>query len=157
MLPIKQKINPFGIFFFLLTLLSFSAQAQEAPKAPPKPSNQDCFSCHADNAPLIDQKTFNNSVHQSLDCVDCHKDISDLPHADQLKKVDCSICHDKESKLWLTSDHAKAMVAGASLTSSCSNCHGSPHAMQLMIHLHLLIAKIFQRLVQIVIKKNKVC
>jgi len=128
MLPIKQKINPFGIFFFLLTLLSFSAQAQEAPKAPPKPSNQDCFSCHADNAPLIDQKTFNNSVHQSLDCVDCHKDISDLPHADQLKKVDCSICHDKESKLWLTSDHAKAMVAGASLTSSCSNCHGSPHA-----------------------------
>ncbi|MEI7998459.1 MAG: cytochrome b/b6 domain-containing protein [Candidatus Omnitrophota bacterium] len=117
--------------YLLVLLIIFTSSyslAQEPTKTPLKLTSQACFDCHADNSPIINPKIFNKSVHQSLDCVECHKDINELPHADKLQKVDCSLCHEKETRLWQNSDHAKAMVQGASLTSSCSNCHGEPHA-----------------------------
>ena len=88
-----------------------------------KLSNAACLECHT-----VDQKAFNNSVHGSLNCTDCHTDIKANPHQDHVAKVDCSVCHDKEAKLWLSSDHAKDMVKKSSLTDSCTVCHGTPHA-----------------------------
>ena len=117
--------RPISISLTIILCLFFTPCASHAQV---KLTDQDCFSCHADNDPVIDQKVFNKSVHQTLDCVECHKDIKELPHADKLQKVDCSVCHEKETKLWLNSDHAKAMVHGSSLTTSCTGCHGSPHA-----------------------------
>jgi len=125
---IKYKIGFSGILFFSLLLMNACAQTPAALPAPVKLTNQDCLTCHADNGPVVDQKAFNNSVHQTLDCVDCHKDIKELPHADKLQKVNCAACHEKETTLWLNSDHAKAMVKTNSLSSSCSNCHGPVHA-----------------------------
>ena len=125
---VNHKIGSFGLLFFSLSLMSVYAQTQDAAKAPVKITNQNCLSCHTDNAPVVDQKALNNSVHQTLDCVDCHKDIKELPHPDKLQKVDCSICHEKETALWIKSDHAKDMVKDPSFTASCSVCHGSPHA-----------------------------
>ena len=111
--------------FFLLVLMIPCAQAQDAPKAAVKLSSQDCFDCHADNAPVIDPKIFNNSVHQSLACVDCHTDIKEVPHADKLKKVDCSTCHEKESRQWQSSAHGLSSVSQQSKKAAgCSDCHG---------------------------------
>ncbi|MDE2008662.1 MAG: cytochrome b/b6 domain-containing protein [Candidatus Omnitrophica bacterium] len=123
----KNTIGLSGTFF-LSVLVSVCATAQQAPQAPVKLTNQDCLSCHADNAPAIDPKAFNNSVHQTLDCIDCHKDIKGLPHADKLRKVDCAVCHEKEALGVSRSDHARGMAAVFSSETSCTACHGDPHA-----------------------------
>ena len=121
-----RKINLLAIFFFSLSLFGISAQAQVAAKAPSKPTNQDCFQCHLDNAPVFNQKAFNASVHHGLECVNCHQDITDLPHADKLQKVDCSICHDQAAKTYLTSVHGLSFQKGSDTkAAACSDCHGA--------------------------------
>ena len=127
MLYLREAISFLFILFFLLSPVGLYAQTSGSVKALVKITNEDCFECHLDNAPLIDQKIFNNSVHQSLDCVDCHKDIKELPHPDKLQKVDCSLCHDKETALWVNSDHTKEMLKVSSSIPSCSSCHGPAH------------------------------
>ncbi|MFH1728604.1 MAG: hypothetical protein ABIA04_09320 [Pseudomonadota bacterium] len=44
----------------------------------------------------VDDQNFEKSVHGILNCTDCHKDITKIPHVNA-KKVDCSTkCHLKE-------------------------------------------------------------
>ena len=85
-------------------------------------SNEACLQCHD-----VNQKKFNDSAHGSLNCIDCHTDIKANPHQDHVAPVDCAVCHDKEAKSWLNSDHARGMVKISSLTSSCAQCHGPAH------------------------------
>ena len=50
---------------------------------------QECGDCHE-----IDPDLLTGTVHEFLDCVDCHAG-ADLPeHPDGLEPVDCSMCHD---------------------------------------------------------------
>ena len=127
MLSIKNKICCLGILFFLLSLLNVCAQAQiPIPKTPVKITSQDCFDCHADNSPIVDQKIITNSVHQKLNCVECHRDIKELPHPDKLQKVDCSVCHERATKTYLTSVHGINFQKGTDKKSAvCSDCHGT--------------------------------
>ena len=108
-------------FVFVLIFCVF--QTPDPSHAQDKLTNETCLQCHT-----IDQKKFNDSVHGSLNCTDCHTTVKAVPHQDHVAKVDCSVCHDKETKQWLDSDHTKEMVNGVSVTASCSACHGSPHA-----------------------------
>jgi len=112
-----ERVSIYAIFIFCLFLAPCTSHAQD------KLTNDACLTCHT-----LDQKKFNDSAHGSLNCTDCHTDIKTNPHQDHVAKVDCSICHDKESNSWRSSDHAKDMVKDSSLTASCSVCHGAPHA-----------------------------
>src|SRR5215212_1257753 len=78
--------------------------------------NNDCVSCH-------DQK-LDASVHAPLGCVDCHSDISAVPHEPKPAKPDCASCHPDEVAAWRTSRHAKALAAGNTHAASCLSCHG---------------------------------
>ena len=112
-----RRISIYWTTFLCMVLVPGASLAQN------KLTNDTCISCHS-----IDQKKFDSSAHGSLNCTDCHTAIKEVPHQKNVAKVDCSICHDQETKAWLNSDHAKDMVKASSISASCSACHGSPHA-----------------------------
>ena len=97
---------------------------------PAKLTNDDCLACHND-ASLVNGKgvhgdAFKTSVHGSVfSCVDCHTDVSSLPHASGLKKPTCVTCHAEEKKQHEAGVHGKA-VAGKTLPN-CQSCHGDVH------------------------------
>jgi len=109
------------------------------PAAPAAPSNEDCLACHSDRdlkssagKPLyVDEPRFQSSVHgqAGASCVDCHADLAkvkDFPHAEKLRPVDCSLCHEAESAAVRTSVHGQPhQAANASIVVSCKDCHGT--------------------------------
>lgn len=93
-------------------------------------SNDSCFLCHsdADSAPLVEPERFAASAHGSLGCIMCHRDITEVPHAEKLAPVDCSVCHRIESEVYLQSDHGRAVSRGADVAAHCRDCHGPGHS-----------------------------
>jgi len=99
-------------------------------------STEDCMMCHEDPS-LISERTgqrvslnltgFQASVHGSLECIDCHADLSgaELPHAVPLAPVDCGLCHDDIAGVYKNSMHGRMVEAGAPLAPRCWDCHGS--------------------------------
>jgi hypothetical protein len=106
-------------------------------------SNDDCFACHDDNSlkgtrngksfsAFVNDKSLVGSVHKELKCVECHTDVNpdDLPHADDLKKVNCSTCHTSEGDLYKECLHGKASAKGDKLAPICQTCHGTHNILQ---------------------------
>lgn len=91
--------------------------------------------CHEDDGAarangtkvVVKPAIFEASIHGGLSCVDCHQDLSsgELPHPEQLKKVDCSTCHSDAAELFKVSAHAKARASGSTVAASCADCHGT--------------------------------
>jgi cytochrome b subunit of formate dehydrogenase len=90
--------------------------AATAPPAAANPANDGCLGCHGSEglaardaqgqtpAPQVVQERFAHSVHGSRSCLDCHADITEVPHQKGVSHtVNCVTCHDS---LW------KAAVAG---------------------------------------------
>lgn len=99
--------------------------------------NQVCFDCHSDNtlttekngkkiSLFVNEKTFNGSIHGKLKCIDCHSDVDpdDIPHPENLKKVNCSKCHETAVQHYERSLHGIAYKNGKFLAPSCGTCHG---------------------------------
>lgn len=104
---------------------------------PQSEENQLCFDCHSDNtlttekngktiSLFINDKPFNNSVHNKIKCIDCHDDINpdDIPHPEKLKKVQCSKCHETAVMHYERSLHGDAFKKGKNLAPTCESCHG---------------------------------
>jgi cytochrome b subunit of formate dehydrogenase len=96
--------------------------------------NETCFDCHDDPdfeterggstiSLYVNPDVFGHSVHQDLDCVDCHEDASD-DHPEDLEPVLCGNCHDDEQLDFDASIHGQALKRGAPFAPSCSSCHG---------------------------------
>lgn len=119
-----------GVALFLFVAAVPCALGQE---------DADCLLCHGDPGATkqmpdgttvsmyVDEKTYGNSVHQGIGCIACHADISELPHPETLKAVDCGTCHD-ESQVYAQSAHGRARSAGDMDVATCVDCHGK-HAM----------------------------
>ena len=88
------------------------AAAAEPPKTAEKPDSATCLACHgnegfsgtgADGKPRalhVAGDKFLNSVHGKRQCVECHKDITEIPHPPGMRhKVSCVQCHED---LWKT-------------------------------------------------------
>jgi cytochrome b subunit of formate dehydrogenase len=96
------------------------------------PSNADCLMCHGqeDSGPLfVDEKKFAASIHGRNLCVSCHKDALEIPHPDKLAPVSCSNCHRLENKIYLNSDHGRALRGGRPEAATCKDCHGHSHTL----------------------------
>jgi cytochrome b subunit of formate dehydrogenase len=103
--------------------------------------NADCLACHSDqtltktNAAgkavvlFVDEEKFSHSIHAKNLCTSCHTDISEVPHAENLKPVSCSQCHRIEADIYLKSDHGQAIHKGVTEAASCQSCHGEPHSL----------------------------
>ena len=140
--PVPQrclKIGSFLFAFLLFVSLPSLAASKSAPKAAPKPTNEDCLACHGDSGLTterngktvslhVDADKFKASMHGSMfTCVDCHADLKSSPHETTPAKVNCSTCHADEQAQYDRSHHAKAIAAGDSKAATCTDCHGSAH------------------------------
>ncbi|MBI3000296.1 MAG: cytochrome c3 family protein [Deltaproteobacteria bacterium] len=95
-----------------------------------------CLSCHGteglekvrEGKPVslfVSGEKFARSVHGSLECTGCHSDVSQIPHAPELKAVQCSTCHAAVSREYSRSVHGRANAKGDRDAATCSDCHGS--------------------------------
>jgi len=127
-----RQISKYSILTLCLILTIGTSHAQtSSTNTPPikaAASNDDCFVCHSDasQAPLVDQKKFEASIHGKSLCTSCHTDLigSDFPHKTPAP-VDCGKCHLKENTLFLDSVHGRALAKGDKLAPRCVNCHGN--------------------------------
>ncbi len=118
-------------FIFLLLILLSSSPITVAQ------TTEDCLDCHEDNqltkerdgreiSLYIDLDRYRKSVHTDLECIDCHSDLdgAELPHDENLERVDCGNCHDDVADIYLNSLHGQAVQRGEKMAPSCSSCHG---------------------------------
>lgn len=67
----------------------------------------------------IQEKPYAEGVHADVTCVTCHKDVTELPHKQRLKTVDCKECHDE----YVENVKASAHGEKASKAIGCEGCH----------------------------------
>ncbi|MHB8880595.1 MAG: cytochrome c3 family protein [Thermodesulfovibrionales bacterium] len=99
----------------------------------------------------VDADKFQQSVHGSLSCTDCHMRFADNPHAspgaavppavvtlaqklsakhavDPVAAAACTGCHEETFNKVLTSVHGKNIIEKKQTDGAfCVDCHGSPH------------------------------
>lgn len=133
----NRKAFPAAALLVAATVLAAAAADKPKPKAIP---NADCFECHADREAVMtnkagkvvsiftDEAAFKLSAHGDALCVDCHADITDLPH-ENVKPVRCAECHEDEVALHEKSVHGTASRYGVTNVALCVDCHGAPHQM----------------------------
>lgn len=111
----------FGVAFAFFVLLGIERTGQ---------AQVDCLSCHGDktmqdtegHSASVDGDVFKASIHGTLSCSDCHKDVKEFPHANKPAPVKCETCH---------SDQAAAIAGSVHASTgwhSCTSCHGNAHA-----------------------------
>ena len=117
-----------------------AAPAAQPPAVPPAaasaPANTDCLMCHEDDSAaradgrpvVVKPAVFEKSIHGGMSCVDCHADLAtatEFPHAEKLRRVDCSTCHSDTVELYKKSVHATAQARGSQEAPGCASCHGA--------------------------------
>ncbi len=95
-----------------------------------------CISCHEEPAHRetkegkkevvhFNRQELSDSAHKSLGCLECHTDISTLPHKKELERVHCARCHQEASLRFEKGIHGVALKHGDKDAPSCISCHGS--------------------------------
>jgi hypothetical protein len=119
--------------------------ASRVPKAPPKGEPgyvgiDMCATCHEEPKKVWDKTshahayaTLSNQFKEfNLDCVSCHVTGYDRPggstvtHVDDLKDVQCEVCHGPGSLHAAKPEKVKIPVAKPT-TDVCLSCHHPPH------------------------------
>jgi predicted CXXCH cytochrome family protein len=130
----------------LALLLALSTT--QAPAQTRQENIDTCLTCHSDRSLSvelpsgesrslhIDAEVFAKSVHgEKLSCVDCHSDITEVPHESRPFKTkrefsiayyeNCKRCHFSNYSKTLDSAHAAAVKRGDAMAPVCVDCHGS--------------------------------
>ena len=96
-----------------------------------------CLSCHGNKdlvkvdeqgnqiSLYIDQPVIKGSIHGTLRCADCHREVKDELHMQKPQPVDCGSCHQKELELYRESFHGQKYLEGIKDAPWCQDCHGS--------------------------------
>jgi cytochrome b subunit of formate dehydrogenase len=102
--------------------------AQDAPAT-------SCADCHDGKAdakfPGPPHQLLADSVHRSLDCIDCHQETSmeELdpgalrPHGEVVAQVDCGECHEDEAETYR--NHGRLEIGKDPDLPRCWSCHGA--------------------------------
>lgn len=124
-----------GNFFSRGRILLFCILGGLAPVLAQESS--DCLSCHGDTGLVVTDSTgaerslfvdlakMENSVHAGFDCITCHADATEIPHAEKLAPAVCGDCHTDALAEVGESVHGQAAGAFASDAPTCGDCHGS--------------------------------
>jgi len=144
--PVKAEATDAELKAMLTHLLA--AQAPAAAKAPEPAEamldNAICLGCHGnegfsvpgpDGKPRalhVVQEKFARSVHAKRQCVECHRDITEIPHQKVAqRKVSCVQCHEalwasaqKENR---TSEHARLGVVVEQINKYMHSIHARPN------------------------------
>ena len=89
-----------------------------------------CLDCHSDpdeaTVPSLD--LYDDSVHSSLDCTDCHEGTDQDPHPGNPLRVKCLDCHDELTEAFTEGPHGLGLIKEkGSLEKACAACHGPAH------------------------------
>jgi len=108
------------------------------PPAHAQLDNATCLACHGTEGfkPFVSKEKFEASVHGPRACVDCHKDITAVPHekkpgataaSSQLAIVTqgCGGCHADKLKTFKATYHGQVATLGYAHAAKCFDCHGS--------------------------------
>ncbi|MFZ4412071.1 MAG: cytochrome b/b6 domain-containing protein [Bacteroidales bacterium] len=100
-------------------------------------TNEDCLGCHSDKtlskqikgktvSLFVNHSIIGSSIHKNQKCIACHKDanVSDFPHPENLKEVDCGSCHKNAQYQFGISIHGQALKFNAPFAPDCKECHG---------------------------------
>jgi len=96
-----------------------------APAFSQTPASGDCLDCHdKTKGDLKDtyDASLKGSVHQGMDCVDCHPGIVELPHEEQLPPVNCGTCHSDAAETYKW--HGRLAIPSGEDVPTCADCHG---------------------------------
>jgi predicted CXXCH cytochrome family protein len=121
-----------------------TADVKAAEPAAPKFENEVCLGCHGNEGfamPGPDGKMrqlhvmpdkFGKSVHGKRFCVECHKDITEIPHPTGVQhKVSCVTCHealwDTAQKEGKTKEHARLGVVVEQIDRYMKSIHARPN------------------------------
>lgn len=84
---------------------------------------------------FVPPDSLTRSVHRQRACTDCHRDVTEIPHKTDLKRVDCTACHyignlvgAPELEIYeqyRESVHGRAAQAGNKRAPICQDCHGA--------------------------------
>lgn len=118
-----------SLLVFLLAASGAAAQAN--------PDNEACLACHGQEGftPHVDPKVLASSVHAPRACLDCHKNIKEIPHtrsgggtqdAGKLAIIrdGCGGCHVENFRSYGDTYHGQVTTAGYTYTAMCFDCHG---------------------------------
>ena len=83
---------------------------------------------------FVDPMRLRLSAHKDRKCVDCHADVTEVPHPEIPQKVNCGRCHFLGNVVgapqlqryveYGTSAHGKALAEGNPKAPVCQDCHG---------------------------------
>ena len=121
-----------------------SSHLIKAQKAETNISNQICLKCHETDKAFkivngqkvslkINISDFIKSEHKNFACNKCHTEVS-TGHKNERpcitnKKVDCAICHEAISDIYINSGHGQAYFNKISNAPYCTDCHGTHKVM----------------------------
>lgn len=100
-------------------------------------TSEDCMECHGDKELIktnekggedtlfVHLEKFEGSVHGGFSCIDCHANIQDLPHDENIEKPNCADCHDDVAEEYAGSIHGKSLAEGHEEAPYCWDCHTS--------------------------------
>ena len=108
----------FRLFLVLMIALALPALAQDS---------SECADCHTDSGDEsmeASMEMLEASTHAGFDCIDCHGDITELPHEEELEPVDCGMCHDDVAETYTR--HGRGEVGKSPFVPGCADCHADP-------------------------------
>ncbi len=102
-------------------------------------ANNDCLHCHENKDTLasrgadaekmfVDTTIIAGSIHKEIMCSQCHTGGSvshERPCETFEPRVDCSVCHDDEARLYKKSIHGIYAKKGETDAPYCTDCHGT--------------------------------
>ena len=121
-----KRLIPVLVLFTTFGLIAAPSRAQE------ELTNQDCLDCHSDEeltkegshgeviSLFVDGEVFGQTIHGDFSCTDCHASIAEIPHDDDLPKVDCSDCHPGVVEEYTASIHGIANGIGNGDAPTCT-------------------------------------
>lgn len=135
-----------AVLLLLPTAVSASEEGADVPagqevESAPALKSSDCLDCHGEKdlepetergktlTLFVDKKALDGSVHQDLECTDCHggaKTFEDAPHNGGAPlKLLCADCHSEVVDEYQKSIHGIWHEKGDEEAATCSNCHGT--------------------------------
>jgi cytochrome b subunit of formate dehydrogenase len=127
------------IAFSVTITAAISAAENATPTSPAAAkSSASCLECHSDRdlsfkrdgkkvSLFVEEKAVAQSVHKSLECVDCHEkfDGDASPHRKPMVRVDCGSCHEDLGKKHAFHPRLALKEIPAGKDTDCAACHGS--------------------------------
>jgi cytochrome b subunit of formate dehydrogenase len=118
---LRRSLLPVALSILLGTpVISASAQDVEPPET------ATCLSCHeTDTHQGREQdlgELLGSSSHAGFECVDCHADITALPHEETVAAVNCGGCHADVAEIY--NRHGRVVAGEDPDIPVCADCHG---------------------------------